>query len=419
MHKQHNQPYLIHKYLDNYYRNVHRHLHHKDTQDRNITQEIRDHRNRTWWKAILFWTHSQRAKEDATQRRQGLFPEHEDLITVIQGEGWRHKALRMNKKDWVRDCRHNAQTYLIDHHLPPNPIVKTTPNNNNGHNNPEAGQHHKKQRNQPHNHTHDNDNNNQQQNNTTTSDDNNEGANELWPTPSNTFRVIVDNKQLCDTICGIATLTYETNEDYHVCSDIVDMLVQFKNIGYSPAAPHLEPIEWRKRGKNKGADRWCNEILDHNTNYFHHYHHMHQHPHTTNDSNNNNNNNNSNNATTAKYLPNLFIQSDGGCRYNGFSSTGWRIIAVTNNQQQPTTDNQRPTTTNTATATNTSTTTTTTTIAEGGSLHNGDRTSFSIECRALQEVFRIVLICVGTIFPPSRRPVQGGHLTLRIEGMRK
>ena len=386
MHKQHNQPYLIHKYLDNYYRNVHRHLHHKDTQYRNITQEIRDHRNRTWWKVVLSWTHYQRAKKNATQRRQGLFPEHEDLITIIQGEGWRYKALRMNKKTWVRDCRHNAQTYLTDHHLPTNPMVKTTTqnDNNNDSNNTEAGPHNKKQRNQPHNHKNDNDSNHQQHNNTTTSDDNNEGANERWPTPSNTFRVIVDNKQLCDTICGVATFTYENNEDYHVCSDIVDMLVQLKNIGYSPAAPHLEPIEWRSRRKNKGADRWCNEVLDHNTNYFHHYHHMHQHPHTTNDDDDSNNNN----TTNSKYLPNLFIQSDGGCRYNGFSSTGWRIIAVTNNQQQPTTNNQRPTTTNTATATNT---TTTTTIAEGGSLHNGDRTSFSIECRALQKVLKMVL----------------------------
>ena len=287
--------------------------------------------------------------------------------------------LRMTKKAWVRDCRFNAQTYLTNHHLPPNPTVKaTTQNNNNDYNN------NKKQRNQPHNHTQDNDDHDQLHNDTT--DDENEGANEQWPTTSNTFRIIVDNKQLCDTICGISALTYETNEDYHVCSDIVDMLVQLKNIGYSPAAPHLEPIEWRSRCKNKGADRWCNEVLNHNANHLHYYRHRHQQPQTTNDNNNSNNN-----TTTSEHLPNLFIQSDGGCRYNGFSSTGWRVRIITNNQpqQQPTASNQR------------TTKTTTTTIAEGGSLHNGDRTSFSIECKALQEVLRTVLYLYRNNFKKS------------------
>ena len=91
------QPFLIHKYLDNYYRNVHRHLDHQYNQSRNVAREIRDHIDRRWWESIKSWTHYQRNKEDAAERKQGLFPEHEDLIFTILGDSWKDQARRLNK----------------------------------------------------------------------------------------------------------------------------------------------------------------------------------------------------------------------------------------------------------------------------------------------------------------------------------
>ena len=59
---------------------------------------------------------------------------------------------------------------------------------------------------------------------------------------------------------------------------------------------------------------------------------------------------------------NLFIQSDGGCRFAGYSATGWRIRA-----SDPRT-------------------LTCITIAEGGTLHVGNLSSTHIETLALHEV---------------------------------
>ena len=47
LHKQHKQPFLIHKHLDNCNRNAHRRLHHKYNEHRNVTQELRDSTKQT------------------------------------------------------------------------------------------------------------------------------------------------------------------------------------------------------------------------------------------------------------------------------------------------------------------------------------------------------------------------------------
>ena len=81
----------------------------------------RDHKNRQWWEAMLSWTHYKRAKEGATQRRQGIFQEHEDMIARILGDTWQTTALLLSKKARARTCRTKAQAYLIMHSLPPHP----------------------------------------------------------------------------------------------------------------------------------------------------------------------------------------------------------------------------------------------------------------------------------------------------------
>lgn len=137
LHQQLKQPLLIHKYLDKVYRNAHRHLHHKDNLNRNPTQELRDHRNRKWWKAMLSWTWYKRSKEGATQRRQGNWPEHEDTPERIHGDTWQTNARQMNKKNWVHERRTKSQAYLKAHKLPihPNLATKTNDNSNNNYNN--------------------------------------------------------------------------------------------------------------------------------------------------------------------------------------------------------------------------------------------------------------------------------------------
>ena len=74
---------------------------------------------------MLSWTHYKRAKKGATQRRQGIFQEHEDILNRILGDTWQTTALQLNKKAWIRTCRSKAQAYLSLHNLPPHPLADT------------------------------------------------------------------------------------------------------------------------------------------------------------------------------------------------------------------------------------------------------------------------------------------------------
>ena len=278
----------------------------------------------------------------------------------------------MNKKNWVHECRTKAQVYLKVHKLPTHPNLTNKTKNNTGNNN-----------------DNNNDNNNNNNNNNTqgnssnqtqTNEDEQEGANETWPTPHNGFEIIVDSKQLCDSINGTATLDYDNEQDYNTCNNIADKLIRTHQLGLNPAHKHLNPIEWRRRALNKGADKWCNQVLDQQHSTYNQYNINHNtqppqpnnpnntqnnnNPHN-NINNNNNNNNNSYNPNTTLQWPNIFMQTDGGCRYKGYSSTGWRIFTEAGGN--------------------------TTLIAEGGTLHVGDTNSFIIECRALDEALEVLL----------------------------
>ena len=147
---------------------------------------------------------------------------------------------------------------------------------------------------------------------------------------------------------------------------------------------------------------WCNQVLDQNHNSLHCYqdiqptnsHHNpatnEHYPHnpTPNTTDHHQrptdktrptyyNDNDHNDATS--HWPNIFLQSDGGCRYKGYSSTGWRIMAKSEGQE-------------------------TRIIAEGGTLHSGDRCSFTIECMALDEALEyLIKLCEDP--RPSPNPV--------------
>ena len=229
-------------YLDNVYRNAHRHLHHKDNLNRNPTQELRDHRNRKWWKAMLSWTWYKRSQEGATQRRQGNWPEHEDILERILGETWQTTALQMNKKDWVHECRTKAQAYLKIHRLPihPNTTPKSTDRNTNNNNNYNYNYSNNRYNTQ-----------NNDSNQTQLEEDDQEGTNEQWPAPHNSFKIIVDSKQLCDSINGTATLDYDNDHDYTTCTNITDKLIRIHQLGFNPAHKHLTPSNGETESSTK------------------------------------------------------------------------------------------------------------------------------------------------------------------------
>ena len=137
-----------------------------------------------------------------------------------------------------------------------------------------------------------NDNNNDNHNDNNT--DNNEGRNEKWPQTHSGIKIIVDSKQLCDSNNGTAVLDYDNERDYSICSNITNQLIRLHQLGFHPAHKHLDPIEWRSRERNKGADKWCNQVLDQQHNSFH-QHNVIRTTHRQNITDNNNNNNNHNN----------------------------------------------------------------------------------------------------------------------------
>ena len=77
-----------------------------------------------------------------------------------------------------------------------------------------------------------------------------EGHNEIWLHEHNTFKLIVDNKQLCDTITGIAHLPKD-DKDYKTCNNIVDMLIKIKDIGYTPAPPTPRAHRMETKGQEQ------------------------------------------------------------------------------------------------------------------------------------------------------------------------
>ena len=128
----------------------------------------------------------------------------------------------MNKKPWLRLCRTKAQDYLSMHELPTNPLVKDTKQQTTQQNSTQTNNNYNKYRYKHNNNNDDNDNND--------SNDNQEGHNERWPQQHNGIKIIVDSKQLCDTINGTAALEHDNPTDHHHCNNITNNLVKLHHM---------------------------------------------------------------------------------------------------------------------------------------------------------------------------------------------
>ncbi len=131
-----------------------------------------------------------------------------------------------------------------------------------------------------------------------------EGTGETWQTPQGNFRIIVDNQQVRDVLMGYSPLTDKTL--YHVCNRITNNTTHLLQSGWETTTPQADPIEWRPRELNTGADAQCNIAMDNGHNHMH-----------------------INNGNLLDH--NIFLQRDVGCRGTGNSALGWRILAMDNN----------------------------------------------------------------------------------------
>ena len=166
-----------------------------------------------------------------------------------------------------------------------------------------------------------------------------EGNNEKWMNSRKCFRIIIDSNLLYEFITGQSACKDHKLTPY--LSNITNKMSRWLNHGRKTPIAGGDPIEWRARVLNYGADKQCEKVLDDCSSFIWHH---------------------SNFLRFLSLEANLFIQSDGGCRFNGYSATGWRIRASD------------------------SRTLTCTTIAEGGTLHVGNLSSTHIETLALHEV---------------------------------
>ena len=166
-----------------------------------------------------------------------------------------------------------------------------------------------------------------------------EGNNEKWMNSRKCFRIIVDSNLLYEFITGQSASKDLVLIPYF--NNITNKMSRWLSTGRKTPIAGGDPIEWRARVLNYGADIQCEKVLDDCSSFIWHHHNFLQ---------------------FVRLEANLFIQSDRGCRFEGYSATGWRIRA-----SDPRT-------------------LTCTTIAEGGTLHVGNLSSTHIETLALHEV---------------------------------
>ena len=118
-------------------------------------------------------------------------------------------------------------------------------------------------------------------------------------------------------------------------------LYSWHGFGRAPHETGAEYLTWRNRELNYGAELCCNEVLN-NENSF-----KWTHPRF---------------EDCIKKKFSLFVQSDGGCRKRGHSSTGWSVKAVSSDG------------------------TDTTCVARGGTLYSGDFSWTVIEMYVAEKV---------------------------------
>ena len=165
-----------------------------------------------------------------------------------------------------------------------------------------------------------------------------EGKNEDWQTHFGCIKIIVDSKTLYDIVAGEAVYSGTNVRDEFI--NIDNILRQWMTTDRTTASPVGNPVEWRPRELNHGADSQCNKTLDNNSKHCFEAKDVSKYIHRT---------------------FNLFVQTDGGCRGDGRSASGWRIRAINCLKDEPKD------------------------IALGGTIYDGNHSSLDIETKALNE----------------------------------
>ena len=73
-------PHLIHVFMDTTFRSAHKQHNFKDKQRRSLINELRNFRDRNWWKATKCESWRKRKHEGIDQHSEAQANEHEDIL---------------------------------------------------------------------------------------------------------------------------------------------------------------------------------------------------------------------------------------------------------------------------------------------------------------------------------------------------
>ena len=266
---------------------------------------------------------------------------HEDFLNEVYGNtNWQDTINNLSRKQWWNQSRKTIAKYLTKHHLPkdPRPIPNNVYTNDEDKSKKENPSHHQI---------------------------NAEGQNEPWREESGSYRIITDSLALQQILSG--ETVYHGRHLHSTFQNIDEILRSWYLKGWQPAIHGGNPIEWRNREFNHGADQQCNTVMDKGNSHYKM-------------SRNFTLNNNITRIWTNKN--NFFLQTDGGCRNRGYSSTGWRLRSIG--------------------ASNTAYT-----VSVGGTLFESNPSSLEIEAHALLEALQYTDNLMQTarlLQPPKAQP---------------
>ena len=125
----HQIPHLIHAYLDGYIYDTYQQYTTTDRHGRNLTNELRQHRNTKWWDHVKTMPCDVRKRQIDMPVHQtaGTIPEHEDFRNEVYGStDWQDTITQLTKKQWWNQCRKVIANHSEANRLPPDPRPTTT-----------------------------------------------------------------------------------------------------------------------------------------------------------------------------------------------------------------------------------------------------------------------------------------------------
>jgi hypothetical protein len=128
---------------------------------------------------------------------------------------------------------------------------------------------------------------------------------EQWQSDRLCIRMIVDSLTVQEVLCGHSVLK---DRSLHLLfCRVNDRIARWRSLGRKAPTPATDPWTWRPREFNKDPDAAVNQVLDNKSSFA------------------------EMRTNWQEYLTkgaNLYISSDGGCRGNGVSATGWTVSSV-------------------------------------------------------------------------------------------